>query len=209
MSGKLYLYPLSIRIWHLINAVLIIILILTGISIQYVSTDYGFIPFSTAISVHNICGVLLTFNYIQYFIASIVSRNFRFYIIRQPKFWQRLSKQAHYYLFGIFKGDPHPFHATENEKFNPLQKISYWFVIFIFLPLVIFTGWGLLFPDAVAYVILGISGLHVTAVLHIITGFLLSVFLVVHIYLCTVGMKWSDAIKTISTGYHHPLPEEE
>lgn len=207
MNGKLYLYPLSIRIWHLINALLIIGLIFTGISLQYASKEFTFIPFKESVSIHNICGVLLSFNYLMFFIASIVTRNFRFYIIRQPHFWKRTRIQAMYYAFGVFKGHPHPFHANENEKFNPLQKISYWFVIFIFLPIVIVTGWGLLYPDLVAHVIFGISGLHLTDILHIITGFFLSIFLIVHIYLCTVGMKWKDAIKTISTGYHHPMSE--
>jgi len=207
MSGKLYLYPVAIRIWHLLNAILIIILIFTGVSLQYASKDSMLIPFQTAISVHNICGVLLTLNYLQYFIASLVSKNFRFYVIRQPKFWQRAARQARYYAFGVFRGDPHPFHVTPDEKFNPLQKVSYWFVMFIFVPLVIVTGWGLLFPDIVAYVIFGVSGLHVTDIVHISAGFFLSIFLVVHVYLCTVGMKWGDAIKTISTGYHHPIEE--
>lgn len=207
MSGKLYLYPLSIRIWHLLNAILVILLILTGVSLQYASKEFQIIPFSTAISIHNVCCVLLTFNYLQFFIASLVSKNFRFYIVRQPNFWKRTMKQARFYAYGVFKGEPHPFEVTENEKFNPLQKLSYWFVIFIFLPAVIVTGWGLLYPDNVAHVIFGVSGLHVTAIIHIITGFILSIFLVVHIYLCTVGMKWSDAIKTIATGYHHPIEE--
>ena len=207
MSGKLYLYPGSIRMWHLLNAVLIIGLIITGISLQYSSKDSVLVPFRLAITWHNIFGVILSFNYLHYLIAGLVTRNFRFYVIRQPKFWQRAAKQARFYAYGVFKGEEHPFHVSETEKFNPLQKVSYWFVMFIFLPIVIATGWGLLYPDIVAHVIFGISGLHVTDIIHISTGFFLSIFLIVHIYLCTVGMKWSDAIKTISTGYHHPMDE--
>jgi thiosulfate reductase cytochrome b subunit len=207
MSGKLYLYPGSIRIWHLLNAVMIIGLIITGVSIQYVGKDSFLLPFSVSITWHNIFGVLLSFNYLLYLIAGFVTGNFRFYIIRQPKFWQRLFRQARFYAYGVFTGEEHPFHVSATEKFNPLQKISYWMVMFVFMPIVIVTGWGLLYPDLVAHVIFGVSGLHITDIIHIIAGFILSIFLVVHIYLCTVGMKWGDAIKTISTGYHHPLDD--
>ncbi len=207
MSEKLYLYPASIRIWHLVNAVLIILLIITGVNLQYASKEFMLIPFETAVSIHNICGVLLSFNYLHYIIASIITGNFKFYNLFKPGFRTNLLKQARFYIYGLFKGEPHPFHASKAEKFNPLQKIAYWFVMFIFLPLVVITGWFLLYPDSVAYVLAGIHLLHFTIVIHIIAGFMLSVFLIVHIYLCTVGMKWSDAIKTISTGYHHPVEE--
>ena len=35
MENKLYLYPGLIRIWHLLNALLIITLIISGLSMQY------------------------------------------------------------------------------------------------------------------------------------------------------------------------------
>ena len=33
--------------------------------------------------------------------------------------------QARWYLLGIFKGEPHPYHVSPEHKFNPLQHITY------------------------------------------------------------------------------------
>ncbi len=36
-----------------------------------------------------------------------------------------MIKQARFYGYGIFKHEPHPYAPSEDNKFNPLQKIAY------------------------------------------------------------------------------------
>lgn len=204
MSEKLYLYPKGIRAWHLLNAILILVLIITGLSIQYVGKDAAIIPFKAAISYHNIAGVLLSISYVLFFIVSLQSKNFRFYHFKGKQLFRHSIRQAQYYAFGVFKGEPHPYHVTKDEKFNPLQKISYLFVMFLFVPIVIITGWGLLFPELTLPALLGPKSIHITDIIHIISGFIISVFLMIHIYFCTMGTKWYTNFKSIITGYHHP-----
>ena len=59
LSERLYLYPVWIRIWHMTNAFLCLVLIITGLSIQF-SNPGTVVKFNAAVSVHNIAGIILT-----------------------------------------------------------------------------------------------------------------------------------------------------
>ena len=50
--------------------------------------------------------------------------------------------------------------------------------------------------------VFGISGLVFYDSLHIIVGFVLSLFLLVHIYTCTLGEKPGTLFKSMINGYH-------
>ena len=113
-------------------------------------------------------------------------------------------KQANYYLRGYFRKEEHPFPMSENQKFNPLQGLTYAMAMYIGVPLIIITGIGLMFPEAIIDKVFGVSGLLVSDLLHIVTGFLLSVFMIIHIYLCTLGLRPSRHFKAILNGWHEP-----
>jgi thiosulfate reductase cytochrome b subunit len=111
-------------------------------------------------------------------------------------------KQLKYYSFGMFKGEKHPFPVTEERKFNPLQKVTYVFAMYFGMPLLIISGVGLLFPEITIKVLFGVSGLILTDVLHITMGFFLSIFMIIHIYTCTLGSKPTSLFRGIITGFH-------
>ncbi|MCD6376081.1 MAG: cytochrome b/b6 domain-containing protein [Caldisericaceae bacterium] len=108
---KLYLYPLWLRIWHWTNATLYIVLILTSISMHYPSPDNPLIPFKTARLIHM---------YLDFLIGNIFTWNGKHYIPNFKELFQRIYLQTRFYLFGIFKGEPHSFEVDEKRKFNPL-----------------------------------------------------------------------------------------
>ncbi len=58
--ASVYLYPVWVRLWHLVNALLYLFLIITGLSMQYSNPEYPMIRFDIAVSMHNISGILLT-----------------------------------------------------------------------------------------------------------------------------------------------------
>ncbi len=204
MSHKLYLYPKWIRIWHLINALMFIVLIITGISMQYTdkeSTSF-ILPFDWSVRWHNIAAIILTINYMIFVIGNYTTKNSKHYRIERKGMWKDLVTQFKFYAIGIFRGEPHPFPVTEEGKFNPLQKFSYVMAMYIGMPLLIISGILLLFPDLVINQILGISGLLVTDLVHITMGFFLSIFLIIHLYTCTLGSKPTTLFKSMITGYH-------
>jgi len=204
MARKLYLYPVWIRLWHLLNALLFLILIFTGISMQFAGSDrtFSLIRFDQAVAWHNVSAIILTFNYVVFVLGNIFSSNSRHYRIKKENFWSDLFAQFKFYAFGMFKKEKHPFPVTYDQKFNPLQKISYVLAMYVGMPLIIITGTGLLFPEILIRQFFGVSGLLITDILHIMVGFILSVFLVIHIYTCTLGDKPTTLFKSMINGYH-------
>ena len=204
MSGKLYLYPGWVRIWHLVNAILFLILIYTGISMQYAgsSGEFAMITFENAVKFHNIAAVILVFTYGFLVIGNSITGNGRHYKIRKNGFFRDLIIQFRYYAYGMFAGEKHPFEVNEESKFNPLQKISYVVVIYIFMPLLIISGLALLYPEIIVRQVFGVSGVLLTDLMHVLCGYLLSLFLIIHIYTCTLGKKPGTLFKSMITGYH-------
>ena len=200
----MYLYPIWVRLWHVLNAVLIIILIITGLSMQYTSkTDYLLVVgFARAVKWHNIAAILLTFNYVAFVAGNVFTDNGKFYKISGKDLLPDLRKQFRYYASGMFRGEKPPFPVTLDRKFNPLQKFSYVLTMYVAFPLIIISGLGMLFPETVINRFFGISGLILTDILHITMGFLISVFLIIHIYTCTLGARPTSLFKSIISGYH-------
>lgn len=200
----MYLYPKWIRIWHLTNALVFIILIITGLSMQYTDKENSayVVGFAKAVKWHNYAALVLILNYTIFVLGNAFAGNGKYYRIKRENFWSDLMKQLKYYAFGIFRGEKHPFPVTMERKFNPLQKFTYVLAMYLGLPLLIATGLVLLFPEIIPDTVFGISGLVVNDVLHITTGFFLSIFMIIHIYTCTLGAKTYSLFWGMITGYH-------
>jgi thiosulfate reductase cytochrome b subunit len=200
----MYLYPKWIRAWHIINALMFLILIITGVSMQY--TDRAnpayLVGFAKAVKWHNFAALILTASYIVFVIGNAVTKNGSYYRIRRENFWSDLMKQLKYYSFDMFRGEKHPFPVTLERKFNPLQKFSYILAMYFGMPLLIISGIVLLFPEIAINIIPGMSGLVISDIIHITMGFFLSIFMIIHIYTCTLGTKPSSLFRGIFSGYH-------
>ncbi|HQO49337.1 MAG TPA: cytochrome b/b6 domain-containing protein [Bacteroidales bacterium] len=204
MSQRLYLYPIWLRIWHGINALMFLILIATGISMQYSNPDAPLIRFDLAVQWHNITGIILSFNYLIFVIGNLITGNGKFYLIQIKGFVQQIMKQISYYVVGTFKGEHTPFPVNEKRKFNPLQKLTYVGAMYMLVPIIILTGLALLFPEFIVEKVLEFSGIYLTALLHGAVGFLLSLFLVIHVYFSTMGSTPGSNFKSMMNGWHEP-----
>jgi len=200
----MYLYPKWLRVWHVLNALLFLILIVTGLSMQYTDKENAayVVGFSIAVKWHNFAAIALTINYIIFVTGNIFTKNGRYYNISRQNFISDLMVQLKYYSWGMFKGEKHPFPVTELRKFNPLQKVTYVLAMYIAVPLLIISGFGLLFPEITIKSIFGVSGLILTDILHITMGFFLSIFMIIHIYTCTLGAKPTSLFWGMISGYH-------
>ncbi|MFH0759504.1 MAG: cytochrome b/b6 domain-containing protein, partial [Bacteroidota bacterium] len=78
-TKKIYLYPKWIRLWHVINALMFLLLVATGISLHYASADSSLIPFQISVGIHNICAIVLSVNYGVFVIGNIISGNGMYY----------------------------------------------------------------------------------------------------------------------------------
>ncbi len=201
MAEKIYFYPKWIRLWHAFNAILIILLIISGISMQYSNVNSPFIDFELAVSMHNFSGIFLTVSYLFFFTGNIMTENGKQYRLELAGLGERLWKQSRYYAYGYFKGEESPYPVNKIRKFNPLQKVSYVFVMYLALPLLFISGWALLFPEFILKQVFKVSGIFLTAQLHIVMGFLVSLFLIIHIYVSTMGKTPGSNFKSMITGW--------
>jgi thiosulfate reductase cytochrome b subunit len=202
MSESYYFYPKWVRLWHGLNALLCLALIITGISMQYTTQLNGFIRFDTAVTIHNICGIILTASYLIFVTGNLITSNGRHYRLYLKGLLTDLQRQFYYYSIGIFKRQSPPFPLSASRKFNPLQKFSYVVIMYICMPFIFITGWALLFPEIVFERFLGFDGLQFTDFIHIVIGFFISIFLIIHIYFSTIGIRKSNNFKSIVTGWH-------
>jgi thiosulfate reductase cytochrome b subunit len=202
-NKALYLYPVWLRLWHMLNALMFLFLIITGISMQYANVQSNSVlRFDISVKIHNVSGIILTINYLLFILGNISTKNGKYYKLIIKGMTKRLIKQIRYYTFGIFKNEPAPFPVTEEEKFNPLQQLTYIIAMYVFLPFIFITGWAMIFPGVIVNKVFGTSGFFLTDIVHVIFTFLGTVFMVIHIYFCTIGKTAISNFKSMLNGWH-------
>lgn len=213
MTEDLYLYPVWLRLWHWINALLFLILIVTGLSMHY--SDVGWlVPFATAVPVHNAAGILLTLGWIGFVVGNLRGGNGRHYRLHWRTLPRELWQQARYYGYGIFVNEPHPFQVTGERKLNALQALSYLGVMYGLMPLSLLSGWGFLLSPYLPETWLpetwfGIGRIWVIAMLHLASGWLLAIFVLVHLYLITTGDTVFANLRAMVSGWHRTHGERQ
>lgn len=191
---SVYLYHRYERFWHWAQALLIIILMVTGFEIH---GTYRLIGFVGAIHLHNFAAfvliVLAAFTIFWHFTTG----EWRQYLPKR----QNLGAMVWFYLVGIFQGKPHPSEPTRPvAKFNPLQRLSYLSFKILIFPVMATTGLFYLFYNQ--WSVIGLSGsVAPVALLHTLGAFLLVAFLIVHVYMTTTGRTVFSNIKSMFTGY--------
>lgn len=201
-SGRLYIMPVWIRVWHWCNALLIITLAITGSSLHFSDPALPLVDFSWAVRIHNTAGVALVCLYSFFVIANAVTGNWWQFVPKPPGILERCLVQARFYLWGVFLGEHEPYPVTKAENFNALQALTYWGMIYLVLPVIVVTGLIFLYPQFAPPDIFGLDGLLPIAVLHYCGAALVIAFLIAHVYLCTFGKKISSTFKTMITGWH-------
>jgi thiosulfate reductase cytochrome b subunit len=193
---------MPIRIWHWVNALSFLVLILTGIQLRY-KEMVNLMTFKTAVDIHNIFGFVLLFNYAIWLLYYILSGKIKIYLPAPSitKFLKGSIKQARYYAYGIFVGDENPHHSTPDSKFNVLQQTAYLNIMVLLIPLQLATGFFLwdikLFSNFISLA----GGIKIVDTVHVLIFMFLSAFLFVHIYLATLGHTATEHIKAMFTGY--------
>lgn len=199
---KLYLYPIWLRVWHGVNALCILMLIFTGLSMQYGNMEYPLIPFKTSVLLHNFGGIVASIGFVIFLVGNFVSDNGIHYRFKIRGLYERFYNQIKYYVYGYFVGDEKPYPISKENKFNPLQRVSYAIAMYALMPLVVVTGIALLYPEIIYDKVFGLSGVQLTAVLHSIGGFFVSFFLIIHLYVASIGKNPLRNYKSMLTGYH-------
>ena len=202
MSERTYLFPAWIRLWHWINAALIVVLGVTGLSLHYADPKLPLVDFELAVRIHNACGIALAFTYLVFLVANVVSGNGRHFFPRGPGFFAALWAQLRWYAWGSFTGAPHPHHPTADSPFNILQAVTYAGVMYGLMPVLIGSGLVFLYPELAPDQLFGFDGLLPIALLHYLAAMALLLFLLTHIYLGTTGRTLGQMFRAMVSGWH-------
>jgi thiosulfate reductase cytochrome b subunit len=199
---RVVLYPLTIRVWHWVHALAIVLLVFTGIQLRFPDFIKWFGTFAAAVNIHNIFGFIVTFAYLLWIGFYLWKRQLvKQYVPTRSDFLVGVPTQSVYYFARIFFGDPSPFEPTPQAKFNSLQKTTYFGIMFLLVPLQIVTGILLWDLERFHAVIRVFGGVRVIDAFHIIIAYITASFLIVHIYLSTLGHTFFAHMKAMIVGY--------
>lgn len=196
---KILLHPALERIWHWVQALCIVMLVITGIILHWPEVAPTW--FDWAVTWHNVFGWAVVCVWIFWLIYNLASGRITHYIPKKGEIPGGLIKQAKFYGYGIFKHEPHPYAPSEDNKFNPLQKIAYLKFQLLLFPILLISGLLYMYPVAFAPIINAIGGMAVLGIIHYILGALFAAFLMAHLYLATTGETIGENFKAIVWGY--------
>jgi thiosulfate reductase cytochrome b subunit len=199
---KIYVHPLPVRIWHWVNALGFVALILSGIQIRY--TDLlAIMPFRAAVQLHNWVGFALIANYFIWLLFYLFTDKIKVYHpeLNPAKYFRDSLRQAVFYGYGIFKGQPNPHHVSAYRKFNALQSITYQIIMILLVPLQFYTGLLLWDVNQFAGSIEFFGGVRVVSTVHVLLFVFFTAFIFIHPYLASLGHTPSAHFKAMVTGY--------
>lgn len=197
-------YPAFERLWHWAQVALIMVMIVTGFSLN---GALALVPFQAAVMLHTIAALLLLALWIFATFWLFTTGTWRQFL---PKVTGMLEV-ARYYAFGVFKGEEHPYHKVLWRKHNPLEAATYFGLKWIVFPAI----WG----SGIAYLTYNLwepvapSGLWIVVVanLHLLAAYVIVSFVIIHVYLLTVGHGFRRHVRPMVTGFDEVelTPEQE
>lgn len=194
---QVYVYKAFERFWHWMQAILIFFLAFSGFEIH---GSYTFFGFHDAVKYHNIAAYMLIVLIVFAIFWHFSTGEWRQYV---PSF-NNIAAQLNYYIFGIFKNAPHPTKKTVLTKLNPLQKLTYFGLKILVIPVIVTSGLLYMlyrYPQRHGIEALNIESLELIAIIHTIAAFLLVSFIITHLYLITTGEKVTTNLKAMLTGF--------
>ena len=198
MSKKqIYIYKSFERFWHWMQAILIFFLAFTGFEIH---GTYSFFGFRDAVRYHNVATYMFIGLIVFAIFWHLTTGEYKQYI---PTL-ENIKAQLNYYIFGIFRNAPHPTKKTVLSKLNPLQKLTYFGLKILVIPMSVTSGLLYMFyryPSKHGIEAINIQTLEFIAIFHTIAAILLIAFLVTHLYLITTGETVTSNLKAMLTGF--------
>jgi len=189
------MFPFTVRLWHWINAILFAILIVSGFAMHF-GVGMGFEP---AQSTHAYFALGLVALWILYLLYLILSGQLMQYLPRAD-FISASFAQAKYYMLGIYRGQENPAGHDPAKRLNPLQQTAYLSVLLVLFPVLVASGLALFIPEVIPPELMGMNGKHLVSLVHTGAAFLMILFIVIHLYLCTTGESVFALVRSMVTG---------
>ena len=224
-------HALTVRVTHWINAVALILLLMSGLQIfnAHPKLYWGHSSYSGAAPVfeltdgfpswatipsnrwlamgrrwHLFFAWVLVINGMVYLLYSTKSRHVARDLAPSKSDWRSIGRSIVEHLH--FR---HP-QGEAAKHYNVLQKLSYLAVIFILLPMMIVTGWSMspwLNSIATGWVDI-FGGRQSARTLHFIMAWLLVLFVLIHVFQVIVSGFWNN-LRSMITGRYRIAREDE
>lgn len=192
---KVLMFKRFERFWHWLQALLIIVLLITGFEIR---GTYSLQGFAFAVELHRVAAWALVILWIFAIFWHFTSGEWRQYI---PTL-KNVDAMIRYYLLGIFTNAPHPFRPSVTRKHNPLQRLAYLFLWVVVSPMIWLSGWLYMYYHSWSGTEIGAwLTLDTVVFVHVLGAFMMLVFLIVHLYLITTGATVLSHLKAMITGF--------
>lgn len=206
---RLYVHPLPVRIWHMINATGFLVMLFTGTQIRYIGL-FDLMSFSNAVNVHNWTGLVLIANYFIWLLFYLFTDKIRVYHpeLSPSKHFRNSFRQLQYYGYGIFKGSPNPHQLSAFDKFNPMQSMMYQVVMFLLLPLLAVTGLLLWNVEGFYSAVNFFGGVRVVDTVHVLIYIFFAFFISFHVYMGSLGHTPAAHYKAMFITGYEEIEEE-
>jgi thiosulfate reductase cytochrome b subunit len=181
------------RFWHWSQMALIFALLFSGFAIHGL---HGLMDFQTAVVVHTVCALALIVLWLFAIFWHLTTGSWRHYLPTT----NGLVRVARYYAYGIFKGERHPYHKAYWRKHNPLQALTYLMLKLVLFPAIWLSGLAYLLYPLWSEAATGTASLSGVAFIHTAAAFAILLFVIVHVYLLTVG-HFVEHVKPMINGY--------
>ena len=201
-DSELYINPLPVRIWHWLNALGFVVLILTGTHIRYANL-FNLMSFETAIKTHNWVAFAVIANYFVWLGFYLFSDRITVYHpeLNMRKFFDKAFKQMMYYGYGIFRGHKSPHKVVPYDKFNPMQSITYQIVMLLVVPVQFITGLMMWDVKRFEAPIAMLGGLNTVVTVHVLIYIFFVSFTMIHAYMGALGSTPATHFREMFTGY--------
>ena len=172
----IYIYKRFERFWHWSQALLVVLLVVTGLDIHFQQIElFGF---EQAVMLHQYCAwafvVLIAFAAFWH----LTTGEWRQYIpIRKY-----VGAMVRFYGIGIFRNEPHPVNKTELSKLNPLQRLVYLGLNVLVIPVLVTSGFLYYYYNEWSCVGLGALPLEPVALVHTAAAYIVMAFMIVHFH---------------------------
>ena len=118
---------------------------------------------------------------------------------------------ARFYAYGVFRGESHPYRKLYWRKHNPLQAATYFALKWFVFPAIWISGLAYLSYNVWEDMAGAAKAIALIANLHLLAGYVIAAFVIIHVYLLTIGHGFRAHVKPMITGYDEVdlTPEQE
>lgn len=192
------------RLWHWSQALSIFLLFFTGLRIMGL---HAAMPYALAVLVHTGTALALLLLWVFAGFWFLTTDGWKHFKPTSRGLWD----VARFYAWGVFQGDAHPYRKVLRRRHNPLQRLAYLALVVVIFPVVWISG--LIYMGHTFWDHLDGAGtaLQIVANIHILAAFAVISFVVLHVYLLTIGHGFREHVRPMITGFEKVdlTPEQE